>query len=130
MNKVILFGRVGKEPTIRVTANADQIASFSLATSSVSNRNGERKEHTEWHNCTAFKSTASIVERFVQKGSQVLVEGSIRTREYEKDGQKRYSTEIIVDRLTLVGRGESKPESNSHTNKAIKQVEFDDEVPF
>jgi single-strand DNA-binding protein len=130
MNKVFLFGRVGKEPTIRVTANADQVASFSIATSTISNRNGERKEHTEWHNCTAFKTTAGIVEKYVQKGLQLLVEGSIRTREYEKDGQKRYSTEIIVDKLTMVGKGEA-PAIDAPAAKSSKKTDpYEDDVPF
>jgi single-strand DNA-binding protein len=130
MNKIFLFGRVGKDPVVKVTANADQVASFSIATSTVSNRNGERKEHTEWHNCVAFKSTASIVEKYVQKGSQLLVEGSVRTREYEKDGQKRYSTEVIVDRLTMVGKGD-KPAVDAPVAKSGKKSDpYEDEVPF
>jgi single-strand DNA-binding protein len=108
LNKVILIGNVGKEPAIRATNGGAKVATLSLATSRKwTDSKGEKQEKTEWHNLVAWnrgKSTlADVVERYITKGSKLCVEGSIEYRQYEKDGQTRYITEINVSGLTMLG---------------------------
>ena len=115
LNKVFLLGRLGDDPTVRYTADQKPIASFSLATSSYSSKSGEKKEYTEWHKCSAFNQAAEVAERYLKKGSQVLIEGSLRTNKWEdKEGNKRSTVEIVVGRLTMLG---GKPESGSEPPK-------------
>lgn len=109
LNKVMLIGNVGKDPEIRYLDNATgstKVASFPLATSErYRDRNGEIHENTEWHNIVAWRNTADLVERFVKKGSQLYIEGRLRTRSWtDQTGGKRYTTEVSVDNIQLLGR--------------------------
>lgn len=106
INKVILLGNVGKDPEIRHLDNNLVVARFSLATSeSYKNKNGEKVTNTEWHNIVVWRALAEIAEKYVKKGSQIYVEGKIRNRSWDdKDGNKRYTTEIDCDVLQLLGR--------------------------
>jgi single-strand DNA-binding protein len=106
INKVILLGNVGRDPEIRHLDNNLTVARFSLATSeSYKNKNGEKITNTEWHNIVVWRGLAEIAEKYVKKGSQIYVEGKIRTRSWDdKDGNKRYTTEIDCDNLQLLGR--------------------------
>ena len=100
INKVILVGHVGKDPDIRYLTSGDSVASFSLATTYRS-KNGDV---TEWHNCSAFGKTAEVIGKYVKKGSQLYVEGRLQTRKYQaKDGTDRYTTEIIVSQMQMLG---------------------------
>jgi single-strand DNA-binding protein len=105
VNKVILLGRLGKDPEVRYMANGEAVANFSIATSeSWKDKSGEKQEKTEWHNCTAYKRLAEIVGEYVKKGSQIYVEGKLQTRKWEdKQGVTKYTTEIIVHELTMLG---------------------------
>lgn len=105
VNKVILLGHVGQNPDIKVFDGGTKKASFSLATSEkYKDRNGESHENTVWHNIVCWRSAADIAERFVQKGTQLYIEGKITTRSWEdQSGQKRYTTEIEVSNLQLLG---------------------------
>lgn len=99
VNKVVLVGRVGKDPEIRQSADGKKIARFSLATSETyKDKSGERQTKTEWHNVVVFNSGLSeLVERYVGKGSKVYVEGSLQTRKYkDKSGIDRYTTEVVL----------------------------------
>src|SRR5690606_19491181 len=99
INKCLIVGRVGKDPEIRSFNNGDKVANFSLATSQTwkDKNSGERKEKTEWHNISVRnQGTVKIVEQYVSKGSLIGVFGELQTREWEKDGIKRYSTEIVI----------------------------------
>jgi single-strand DNA-binding protein len=100
MNRVILIGHVGRDPEIRNTQSGDTIANFSLATSESWNdrASGERKERTEWHRVVVFNSVlAGVVEKYVRKGSHLLVEGTLQTRKWtDQQGIERYSTEVVV----------------------------------
>ena len=111
LNKVILIGNVGKDPDIRHLESGASVASFSLATSEVyRDRNGERKETTEWHNIVAWRQLAELAANYIKKGSQIYVEGSIRTRTWDdQSGQKRYTTEIIASSIQLLGRRGDNP---------------------
>ena len=109
INKVILIGNVGQDPEIRYAGdavNGAKVATIRLATSErYKDRNGNLQEHTEWHTVVVWRNTADVVEKYVKKGSQIYVEGRIRTRSWDdQNGNKRYSTEIMGDTLQLLGR--------------------------
>jgi len=108
VNKVILMGHAGKDPEVRHMDNNLTVARFSLATNERWNKDGNWVDHTEWHNIVVWRDLAERTEKFIRKGSLIYVEGKIRSRSYDdKDGVKRYVTEIIADTMRLVG---SKPE--------------------
>lgn len=133
VNKVILLGRVGKPVEVRDT-DKGKVATFTLATSeSYKDRDGNKKENTEWHNIVAWKATAEIAEKFVQKGSQVFLEGKIRTRSWDKDGEKRYITEIIAEKIELLGSKTSQDVQESQPKRfdphAVKSTPIVDDLP-
>ncbi|WP_144938449.1 single-stranded DNA-binding protein [Pseudomonas alabamensis] len=108
VNKVILVGTCGQDPDVRYLPNGNAVTSLSLATSEqwTDKQSGQRVERTEWHRVSLFGRLAEIAGEYLRKGSQVYVEGKLQTREWEKDGIKRYTTEIIVDmqgRMQLLG---------------------------
>ena len=110
----MLIGNVGRDPEVRYLDGKDgnaKVATFTLATTErYRDRNGETRENTEWHNIVAWRSTADVVERFVKKGTQVYIEGRIRTRSWDdQNGNKRYTTEIIADNLQLLGKKTDNP---------------------
>lgn len=104
VNKVILVGRLGKEPEVRNLDNGATVANFSMATSETykDKTTGEKKEITEWHNIVLWRGLAEIAQRYLHKGDMVYIEGKIRTRSWEKDGVTRYTTEIIGDNMTML----------------------------
>lgn len=106
VNKVVLLGRLGRDPETRYASDGGTpICHLAVATSRrYKDRDGNRGEETEWHNVVLFGKTAEIVQQYLQKGSEVYIEGRLRTRSYEKDGVKRYSTEIIGESMQLGAR--------------------------
>jgi single-strand DNA-binding protein len=114
LNKVMLIGNVGRDPEVRYldgnSGNA-KVATFTLATTErYRDRNGETRENTEWHNIVAWRGNADVAERFVRKGTQLFIEGRIRTRSWDdQTGNKRYTTEIIADNLQLLGKKSDNP---------------------
>lgn len=106
INKVILIGNVGKDPEVRHLESNVSVANFTLATSeNYTNKSGEKVTTTEWHNIVCWRGLASIAENYIRKGSQIYVDGKIRTRSYDApDGSKRYMTEILADSIQLLGR--------------------------
>lgn len=109
LNKVMLIGNVGKDPEVRHLESGATTASFTLATTErYKDKNGETKDQTEWHNIVCWRALADLVEKYVRKGSQLYIEGRIRTRSYtDRDGNTRYITEITADNLQMLGRKES-----------------------
>ncbi len=105
LNRCEFIGRLGKDPEVRYSPDGKAIANFSIACgSSWKDRNtGEKKESTEWIRLVAFGKLGEIVAEFLRKGSQVYVSGRMQTREWEKDGVKRYSTEIVADQMQMLG---------------------------
>lgn len=105
INKVILVGRLGKDPEIRYSQSGEPIASFTLATSEQrKDNNGMRVENTEWHRIVVFKKLAEIVEKYLKKGALVYIEGSIKTNKWKnKDGVDQYTTEIIGNQMQMLG---------------------------
>ena len=114
LNKVMLIGNVGRDPEVRYldgnSGNA-KVATFTLATTErYRDRNGETRENTEWHNIVAWRGNADVAERFIRKGTQLFIEGRIRTRSWDdQSGNKRYTTEIIADNLQLLGKKSDNP---------------------
>ncbi|TRX72167.1 single-stranded DNA-binding protein [Carboxylicivirga sp. M1479] len=113
VNKVILVGNVGKDPEVRHFENDSAVANFPLATTerAYKTRNGQEiPERTEWHNVVVWRGLAKVVESYVKKGTQLYIEGKIRTRSYDdKEGNKRYITEVYADSLQLLGRKGDNP---------------------
>ncbi len=110
VNKAILIGNLGKDPELRYTPNGQAVTKFSIATSErFKDRNGEQQERTTWHNIVAWGRQAEVANEYLSKGSPVFIEGRIENRSYDdKDGNKRYISEVIVQRLQFLGRkGES-----------------------
>ena len=109
INKVILIGNVGQDPEIRYTGdvnNGTKVATFRVATTErYRDRSGNLQEHTEWHSIVVWRNTADVVEKYVKKGTQVYIEGRLRSRSWDaQTGNKRYVTEIVADTLQLLGR--------------------------
>lgn len=107
VNKVILVGNVGIDPEVRTTESGVKVARVRLATTErlYDRQSNETKELTEWHTITLWRGLADVVDRYVRKGSQLYIEGRLRTREWvDKDNIKRYSTEILADEMKLLGR--------------------------
>jgi single-strand DNA-binding protein len=104
VNKVILVGRLGKDPEVRNLENGAAVANFSIATSETykDRTTGEKKEITEWHNIVAWRGLADITQKYLRKGDMVYIEGKLRTRSWEKDGITRYTTEIVADNMNML----------------------------
>lgn len=104
LNKVQLIGRTGKEPDIRYTSAGDAVANVSLATTeSWKDKQGQKQEKTEWHNLVFYRGLAEVVGEYVRKGALIYVEGKLTTEKYEKDGENRYITKIIVTDMKMLG---------------------------
>ncbi|PKQ65673.1 single-stranded DNA-binding protein [Labilibaculum filiforme] len=139
VNKVILVGNVGKDPEVKYLDNGVAVCNFSLATSETyNNKNGEKVTQTEWHNIVFWRKLAEIAETYVKKGMQIYVEGQLRTRNWEdKDGVKRYTTEIFGTSMQMLGRkadNNSEPQTNpevaQHTVADSTEAEETDDLPF
>ena len=114
INKVILIGNVGVDPEIRTLESGVKVARLRLATTEryTDRQTNEMKEQTEWHTVTLWRNLADVVDKYVHKGSQIYVEGSLRTREWtDKDNQKRYTTEVVATDMKLLGRRADAPQS-------------------
>lgn len=118
VNKVILVGRLGKDPEVRNLENGATVANFTLATSeSYKDRTtGEKKEVTEWHNIVLWKTLAEISQKYLHKGDMVYIEGKLRTRSWEKEGVTRYTTEVVADNMTMIStKGSGGGNAGSYT---------------
>lgn len=105
INKVILVGHLGKDPEVRYLEGGVSVTSFPLATSETFNKDGRKVEQTEWHNIVMWRGLADVAVKFLQKGKLVYIEGKLRTRSFEdKEGIKKYTTEIVAENFTLLGR--------------------------
>lgn len=134
VNKVILIGNVGKDPEIRHMENGTSKATFPLATTETyRDREGQRMEQTEWHNIVLWRGLAELAEKYIRKGKQLYIEGKLRTRSWEdRDGNKRYTTEIIADNITLLGglqRREDQQGGTTHSESAYNAGTTTETVP-
>ncbi|MCD4745879.1 MAG: single-stranded DNA-binding protein [Bacteroidales bacterium] len=130
INKVILIGNLGKDPEIRRLESGVAVAKFSLATSeSYKNREGNRIDQTEWHNIVLWRGLAEVAEKYLTKGKQVYIEGRIKTRSWEdKDGNKRYTTEIIGDNMTMLGGRRDQTDDPVPVSQAEKPLPVSPEI--
>lgn len=124
LNKVMLIGNVGKDPEVRHLESGAVTASFTIATTEkYRDKSGEQKEQTEWHNIVCWRNLAEIAEKYVKKGSQLFVEGKIRSRSYtDRDGNTRYITEIVADTFKLLGRKTDGQPSGSYPSQPSSNV--------
>ena len=127
VNKVILVGHLGKDPEIRYLEGNVSVASFPLATSETFNKDGRRVEQTEWHNIVLWRGLADVAVKYLSKGKLVYIEGKLRTRSYEdKEGIRRYTTEIVAESFNLLGRrSDFEPQNPQQTNTAAGTVNPD-----
>ena len=155
INKVILLGNVGRDPEVRYLDNGVVVTKFPLATSETyTNKSGDKVTNTEWHNVVLWRKLAEVAEKWVKKGTPLYIEGKIRSRSYEdKDGNKRYITEIVADNMQMLGRksedqssqsgdqdhGQNAESQNETTNKGDSTADAfgvnsgpqeDDDLPF
>lgn len=140
VNKAIVLGNVGQDPEIRYTANGDAVCNFSIATTDTwKDKNGQRQERTEWHNIVMYRKLAEIAGEYVRKGSSIYIEGRIQTRKWQtKDGQDRYTTEIIADQMQMLGNRQNGERSQSQDRKPQSSAtqgsdvfdDFGEDVPF
>ena len=149
VNKVILVGNCGKDPETRYTPSGSAVTNISIATSEqwTDKQSGQKQERTEWHNVVFFNRLAEIAGEYLRKGSQIYVEGSLRTRKWQdKNGQDRYTTEIVASEMQMLGsRGagggggdyapaqqnnQYSPQSEPAPAAAPVDDSFDDDIPF
>lgn len=152
VNKVILVGNLGKDPEVRYMPNGDAVCNFSIATTdSWKDKAGQKQERTEWHSIVMYRKLAEIAGEYLKKGRPVYVEGRLQTRKWQtKEGQDRYTTEIIADQMQMLGQGsaydrsggdyqggdtgapsnyERKPQAqNNSTGGGFD--DFEDDIPF
>jgi single-strand DNA-binding protein len=126
INKVILLGNVGQDPEIRTLETGVKVARLRLATTErIFNRQtNETTEHTEWHSVTLWRGLAEVADKFVRKGSQVYIEGRIRSREWEKDGQRHFGFEIVADDMKLLGRRPEGAPQGGYQPSAPQQPQY------
>jgi len=141
VNKVILVGRLGKDPEVRNLENGATVANFTMATSETykDKTTGEKKEITDWHNIVLWRGLAEIAQKYLHKGDMIYVEGKLRTRSWEKDGVTRYTTEIIGDNMTMLstkGGGSGSSTSEGYSSAGPKGESMpsgpggSDDLPF
>jgi len=138
VNKVILIGNVGLDPEVRYLDNNTPVCNLRLATSETyKNKNGEKVTNTEWHNVVLWRGLAEVADKYVKKGSQIYIEGKLRTRSWDdKDNNKRFTTEIVADVMQMLGRKDEpnhgsaihqEPMQEEKTNLETDPV---DDLPF
>jgi len=140
VNKVILVGRLGKDPELRYTQSGSAVASFSLATNrSWKNKEGQKTDETTWHNIVAWGRQAEVINEYMSKGRQLYIEGRIANRSYDdKDGNKRYISEVVVENFTFLGdrgenTGQASPQSSAPASAPPApsgDAGDDDDLPF
>src|SRR5476649_2508974 len=123
INKVILVGHLGKDPEARTLEGGVSVVSFPLATSETFNKDGRKVEQTEWHNIVMWRGLADVAAKFLQKGKLVYIEGKLRTRSFEdKEGQKKYITEVVAENFTLLGR-KNDFEADGDVKQSLKAID-------
>lgn len=137
VNKVILVGNLGRDPEVRYMPNGDAVCNFSIATTDTwKDKTGEKQERTEWHSIVMYRKLAEIAGEYLKQGSPVYIEGRLQTRKWQtKEGQDRYTTEIISDKMQMLG---SKTDASQQKDTAPKQKSNDasnfedipDDIPF
>jgi single-strand DNA-binding protein len=133
VNKVILVGNLGRDAEVKVTPSGQSVASFSIATTETWTKDGEKKEKTEWHRIVLWGRQADTLQPYLTKGKQIYVEGRLETRQWEKEGQKHYTTEVKADRIVLLGggRGDRDRGDVGYADPMASAAPItDDDIPF
>ena len=133
VNKVLLIGNLGQDPEVKFLPNGNAVCNFSIATTEKWKRkDGSDNEKTEWHRIVIFGKLAEIAGQYLKKGKQVYIEGKIQTRQWEdKDGNKRYTTEIVANQMTMLGgKGQTETAPASSGNNNSGQDDDDSGLPF
>lgn len=137
VNKVILIGHLGKDPEVRYLEGGTAVANFTLATTeSYKDKSGNKVDQTEWHNVVVWRGLAQIAEKYLKKGQQVYIEGKLRTRSWDdKEGNKRYTTEIVADNMTMLSKRDESSSGSSvsqgdYGSANISQGGPTDDLPF
>ncbi|NCV28030.1 MAG: single-stranded DNA-binding protein [Betaproteobacteria bacterium] len=131
VNKVILMGNLGRDPEVRFMPNGDAVCNFSIATTdSWKDKAGERQEKTEWHNIVMYRRLAEIAGEYLKKGRPVYLEGRLQTRKWQtKEGQDRYTTEIIADSMQMLGGRDGAPAQDSQPSPQPDAKDEFDQTP-
>lgn len=134
MNKVILVGHLGQDPELKSTSSNIHVVNISVATNQTFKRkeDTEYTEKTEWHRCVAFGKTADYISNYISKGRLVYIDGRLQTRKWQdKDGNDRYSTDVIIETITMLGKGDSSQQNYSKQKaKPDDNQNEDDDLPF
>ena len=134
LNKVILIGNLGKDPEVKYTQNGTAVANLSVATNDVwTDKAGQKQERTEWHRVVVWGKQAQVISEHLAKGKQIYVEGSLQTRSWDdRDGNKRYTTEIRAARVLMLGRADGPRTQSEGPAPEVEMVSdvTDEEVPF
>ena len=143
VNKVILVGNLGKDPEVRYMPNGEAVANFSIATTDTwKDKSGVKQEKTEWHSIVMYRKLAEIAGEYLKKGRPVYVEGRLQTRQWEKDGVTRYTTEVVADQMQMLGgkadtstgsaqRQDTPSNEQDNAPSAPRNFDdFDDDIPF
>lgn len=131
VNKVILVGNLGKDPEVRHLEGGAAVANFPIATTEVyKDKTGTRQEQTEWHNIVVWRGLAEVAEKYLKKGMTIYIEGKLRTRSWDdKEGHKRYTTEVVGDTFTILSKKENSAINNSDES-GIAGPKTGDDLPF
>jgi len=140
INKVILVGNLGRDPEIRYTPSGMAVANFSIATTEKwkDKQSGEMQERTEWHRIVAWGRLGEICGEYLAKGRQVYIEGKLQTRQWEKDGVTRYTTEVVASEMKMLGsktqgdgyRPADSPQVPEYSGPPLPGTQDDDDIPF
>jgi single-strand DNA-binding protein len=137
VNKVILIGNLGKDPEVRHLESGVAVANFPIATTETfKSKDGNKTDHTEWHNIVLWRGLAEISEKYLKKGDKVYIEGRLRTRQWDdKDGNKRYTTEILCDNMTMLGGNRDSSNSGDSAQAKVEEPppqeqKKGDDLPF
>jgi len=131
LNMAQIIGHLGRDPEVRYTPEDTAIANLAVATNETwKDKNGEKQERTEWHRVVLFGKVAEIAAEYLRKGSLVYLQGRMQTRKWQADdGQDRYTTEIVADRMRMLG-GKGERDTRTANGKSVAEPPFDDDIPF
>ena len=131
MQKVQVIGNLGKDPEVKTFDSGGKVCNFSVAANEKwKDKDGQTQEHTEWFNVQAWGRLADVAEKYLRKGSQIYIEGKNRTRTYEKDGETKYITEVVVHYLEMLGSAPERTDAKPEEPKKQEPEEGKDDLPF
>ena len=131
LNNVQIIGRLGKDPESRYTTGSKHVAKFSVAVEAYVPKDSDRPKHVEWFNVVAWEALADVCSKYLSKGDLVYCQGELRTREYEKDGQRKYFTELNMRQMQMLKtKGKEQETTRARAPEEAQPPDFDDEIPF